>query len=347
MQLIRKHVIGIDVSKDELVVCQGRMFEDFSTELFAHKVFPNSVKGFESLVKWIEKSDPTGRFIMEATGVYFESLAYYLSENGYQVSVVLPNKISNYFRTLEVKTVTDRTASQAIAQFGLERNLDNWQAPTPIYRRIRQLTRERSQVVDARTVAKNQLHAEKAEAFPNKTSLARIGKHITFLDNQEAQIKAELTELVKSDEEIKKTLTLLCSIPGVGLLTAATVLSETNGFNLIRNKRQLTSYAGLDVIEKQSGTSVKGKPRISKKGNKYLRRAMYLPALAAIRHEDRFKAIFTRLVSKHSIKMKAAVAVQRKLLEMIFTIYKTNKPYDSNYFKKIESSNSYSLNRLA
>src|SRR6267154_3012865 len=105
MQKIRKQVTGIDVAKDELVVCLGCIYEDFSTELFAHKVFPNNGKGFESLVKWVEKSGPAGRFVMEATGVYFESLAYYLTDNGYEVSVVLPNKISNYFRTLSVKTI--------------------------------------------------------------------------------------------------------------------------------------------------------------------------------------------------------------------------------------------------
>ena len=99
--------------------------------------------------------------------------------------------------------------------------------------------------------------------------------------------------------------------------------------------------------EKQSGTSVKGKPKISKKGNRYLRKAMHLPALAAIRHDERFKAIFVRLVGKHGIKMKAAVAVQRKLLEMIFTIYKNRTAYDKEYFKKLESSQNYSLNRLA
>ena len=101
----------------------------------------------------------------------------------------------------------------------------------------------------------------------------------------------------------------------------------------------MASYAGLDVKEKQSGTSVKGKPRISKKGNRYLRKAMHLPALAAIRHDERFKAIFARLVGKHGIKMKAAVAVQRKLLEMIYTLYKTNKIYDPHYLNiKVESN---------
>jgi transposase len=333
MQNVKKHVTGIDVSKDELVVCQGRLYEDLSIELFAHKIFPNTTKGFESLVKWVEKSGLANRYVMEATGVYFESLAYYLSDNGHQVSVVLPNKISNYFRTLEIKTITDKTASEAITQFGLERKLDNWQAPKGIYRKLRQLTRERYQVVETRTVAKNQLHAESSEAYPNKTSLARIKKLIAFLDKQEREIKTELSELLKEDPEMKKIIMILCSIPGVGLLTAAAVLAETNGFNLIRNKRQLTSYAGLDVREKQSGISIKGKPRISKKGNKYLRRAMHLPALTAIRHDERFKAIFVRLVSKHGIKMKAVVAVQRKLLELIFTLFKTQTKYDKDFFK--------------
>lgn len=336
MQKIRKQVTGIDVAKDELVVCQGRIYEDFSIELFAHKVFPNSTGGFKSLVQWVEKSGPAGRFVMEATGVYFEALAYYLTDNAYEVSVVLSNKISNYFRTLSVKTITDKTASEAITQFGLERKLDNWEAPKGIYRKLRQLTRERSQVVETRTVAKNQLHAEKSEAYPNPGSLVRIKKHIVFLDKQEAEIKEELKQLLKQDPEMKQLLVILCSISGIGVLTAATVLAETNGFNLIRNKRQLTSYAGLDVREKQSGTSIKGKPRISKKGNKYLRRAMHLPALAAIRHDERFKAIFARLVAKHGIKMKAAVAVQRKLLELMFVLFKNQTVYDKNYFKSAD-----------
>ena len=338
MQKIRKQITGIDVSKDELVVCLGRIYEDFSTELYAHKIFPNTSKGFESLVKWVAKSGPVGRFVMEATGVYFEGLAYYLTENGFEVSVVLPNKISNYFRTLEVKTITDKTASQAITQFGLERTLQNWEAPKGIYRKLRQLTRERGQVVETRTVAKNQLHAEQSEAYPNAGSIARIKKHIVFLNKQESEIKEEMKHLLKSDPQMKQILVILCSLPGIGVLTAATVLAETNGFNLIRNKRQLTSYAGLDVQEKQSGISVKGKPKISKKGNKYLRRAMHLPALAAIGHDERFKALFVRLVSKHGIKMKAVVAVQRKLLEMMFCLFKNQTIYDKNFFQKISKT---------
>lgn len=336
MKKVVKQIIGIDVSQDELVVCLGKMYDDWTPELIAHKTFVNSNKGFCMLKDWVDKltaHEIVVRFVMEATGVYHESLAYYLHEQGYVVSIVLPNKISNYAKSLEVKTVTDKTASEAIAMFGLERKLDNWEPPKGIYKKLQQLTRERSQLVEERTMIKNQLHAEKAEARPNKQSIERANKRIALLNKQEEEIKKELTDLIKTDEEVKQIVLLICSIPGIGLLTTATVLGETNGFNLIRNKRQLTSYAGLDVKEKKSGTSVKGKPCISKRGNKHLRKAMHLPALSAIRHDERFKAIFIRLVSKHGIKMKAAVAVQRKLLEMVYTIYKTKQKFDKNYFK--------------
>lgn len=337
MKKLVKQIVGIDVAQKELVVCLGRMTDEWSPELFAFKSFANNVKGFNALENWVKKlanPDVSVRFVMEATGVYHESLAYYLFGQGYAISVVLPNKISNYFRTLEVKTITDQTASQAITLFGLERKLEDWKRPNVVFKRLRQLVRERDQLVQERTIVKNQLHAEKSEAEPGSSSMMRMKKRITLLDKQETEIKEEIQSIVKKDTSTNDAVKLISTIPGIGLLTAVTVLSETNGFELIRNKRQLTSYAGLDVVQKQSGTSVQGKPRISKKGNKYLRKAMYLPALSVIRCDERFKAIFARVVVKNGIKMKAGVAVQRKLLEMTYTIYKTNQPYDKDYFKK-------------
>jgi transposase len=331
---IIKQVLGIDVAQKELVVCLGRMYDNWSPELYAHKTFANTAKGFEVMLLWVKKQTVETipvRYIMEATGIYHESLAYFLEGKGYEVSIVLPNKISNYFRTLDVKTVTDKTASEAIARFGLERVLENWKRPKEIFRNLKQLTRERSQIVEHRTMAKNQLHAEETEAYPNKRSVVRIKAQIKLFNKQVAEIKMEIASLVKQEKDVDKSIEIICSIPGVGLLTAVTVLAETNGFELIRNKRQLTSYAGLDIKEKQSGTSVKGKSTISKRGNKHIRKAMHLPALTAIRVEERFKAVFIRLVSRHGIKMKAVVAVQRKLLELIYTLYKTNTPYNKQY----------------
>ena len=271
-----KQAVGIDVAQKELVVTLGRVYEDLSIDLYAYKVFKNTEKGFVSLIDWVNKLTKESKdvhYVMEATGVYHQKFAYYLDENKLKVSIVLPNKIRNYFRTLDVKTVTDKTCSEAIARFGLERKLDSWKRPKMVYRNLQQLTRERDQIVSERVIVKNQLHAESAEAEPNFMTLKRINERIKFLNKQEKEIKNDIAESIKKDANLKTEIDRMTTIPGVGELTAVTILAETNGFELIRNKKQLTSYAGLDVKEKQSGTSIKAKPRISKKGNRSIRKA--------------------------------------------------------------------------
>lgn len=339
MRKILRQIVGIDVAQDELVVSLGRKYEDLSDEIYANGKFVNTPKGFIELIKWVKKltiETLNLRYVMEATGVYHESLAYYLSDNHFEVSVVLPNLISNFFRTLDVKTINDKTSAAAIARFGLARTLNQWQRPDPVYKKLKQLSREREQIVMDRTVVKNQLHAENAEAEPNKSSIKRAERRIALLSKQENEIKLELAAIIKNDSKIKQDVTLLSTIPGVGKLTAAIVLAETNGFELIRNKSQLVSYAGLDVIEKQSGTSIRGKTRISKRGNRHLRKSLHMPSLSGIRREPKFKALFVRLVSKHGIKMKAVVAVQKKMLELMYTLYKTQKGYEKDYVGKNE-----------
>jgi transposase len=338
MRKIIKQVLGVDVAQKELVVSLGRIYDDLESELYAGKTFPNNPKGFVALLQWVSKQTDQAvsvRYVMEATGVYHESFAYFLDEQGMEVSIVLPNKVSNYMRTLDIKTVTDQTAAAAIARFGLERKLDVWKKPRQIYRTLKQLTRERDQLVLERTVLKNQLHAEEVEGAPNKGSISRLKERMQLINKQEKLIKEEIKAIVEEDAEVSAKFDLLYSIPGISLLTAAIIMGETNGFELIRNKRQLASYAGFDVKRKESGTSVKMKPRISKKGNRHLRKALHFPAMSAIRHDDRFKAIFARLVAKHGIKMKAAVAVQRKLLEMAYTVYKTERKYDKEYLSQL------------
>jgi transposase len=341
MEQIIKQVAGIDVAKKELVVTMGKMATDLKPKLYARKIFANNPRGFESLIQWVALHTTTAievRFIMEATGVYHEQLAYFLDAKQYQLSIVLPSRISNYVRTLEVKTVTDSTSADAIALFGLERHMQLWKKPQKIYKALRQLTRERGQLVVEATAVQNQLHAEQREAEPNAATLKRLQERIAFIDQQETEILKEIKALIKGNEGLKKVVTRLCTIPGIGLLTASIILAETNGFELIKSGRQLTSYTGLDVVEKESGTSVKARPKISKKGNKYLRKAMHYPALAATKHDERFKAIYARIIARHGIKMKAVVAVQRKLLELTYTLFKRQEDYDKNHFLKSAQS---------
>lgn len=323
MEKVLKEVVGIDVAQKELVASMGRLYGNLDINIVSHKVFKNSSKGISSLIDWVKSCSDLPeevRYVMEATGVYHECLAYALDDNGLCVSIVLPNKISNYFRTLEIKTITDKTASQAIMRFGLERKLDNWRRPKIVYRQLKQLTRERDQIVEQRAMVKNQLHAERAEAIPNKSSLKRIAARIKYLSAQEKEVKSDIAELLESNPGVNDRVKNICTIPGVGQLTAVIVLAETNGFELIRNKKQLTSYAGFDVKEKQSGTSVKGKPRISKRGNRHLRKSMHLPSLSSVKYNKSHREFYSRLVAKNGIKMKALIAIQRKMLELMFVI---------------------------
>ena len=215
MQKIVKQVVGIDVAQDELVTCFSQMTEEWKVIILAHKTFKNTKVGFLELVKWtktVSEKDVALRFVMEATGVYHEKLAYFLFEKNESVSIVLPNKISAYARSLTIKTVTDKTASEAIAQFGLERHLESWAPPKAIYKQLQQLTRERGQIVDERTIVKNQLHAENAEAKPNKQSISRAKKRIEMLTKQEKEIKKELAELIKTDEHLQFAIFIICTI---------------------------------------------------------------------------------------------------------------------------------------
>ncbi len=337
MKQVLKEVLGVDVAQKELVVTLGRMFNDLSIELYAHRVFKNSEAGIISLLKWVKllaDKDIRVHVVMEATGVYHEKFAYYLDDKGYDLSIVLPNKISNYIRTLDVKTITDKTCSEAIARFGLERKLSFWSRPHKVYKELKQLTRERDQIVQERSMVKNQLHAEKTEAEPNKRSIERLKSRIKFLNKQEAEIKKDVGKIVSSDNELKQEVARITTVPGIAILTAVTVLAETNGFELVRNKKQLTSYAGFDVKEKQSGTSVKAKPKISKRGNRYLRKALHLPSLSAVKYNEQHKEMYVRIVSKCGIKMKGLIAVQRKMLELIYVIWKNKTVFEKEYEQK-------------
>lgn len=333
MKELLKQSLGIDCAKDEHVASFSVMTGDFEIVHQSTLTFKNTKSGFEKLDKWIQGQKPIQSFVivMEATGVYHEQLACFLTDRNYYVSVILPNKAKHFAKTLDLKTVNDKIASQSLAIMGLEKKLSKWEKPSELLNKIRQLTRERDQIVNERTQIKCQLHAEKSGAWANASSIKRMNQRIKILDKQETEIKQEIAELVKSDGELARKIKLVCSIKGVGLLTASTVIAETNGFKMVRNKKQLVSYAGLDVMHHTSGTSINRKSKISKHGNKYLRKCLHLPALSAIKCSKTQKELFVRLVSKHGIKMKAAVAVQRKLLVLIYTIWKTETPYDPNY----------------
>ena len=351
MEKVIKQCVGIDCAKEKLDVSFAVMNSSFDSSILSTTVFTNDRAGWKKMIKWaeqLETKDLQTHFVIEATGVYHEQVCLYLFLLHRQISVLLPNKVKKFAGTLKIKTVNDRVSAQTIAQMGIEKKLDSWQPPHEVFNLLRQLTRERHQLIEEKTQILCELHAEQSGAWPNKKSIQRMKQRINLILKQIVETENEMKEQVNEHPWLKEKLAHVCSIPGIGFLTAVTVVAETNGFNLVRNKKQLVSYAGLDVIEKESGSSVRGKPRISRRGNKQIRRAMYFPAFSAIRAKSKMHHLYDRLEAKHGIKMKAAVAVQRKLLELMFLLWKKNEFYIENYdIKKLEQPKKAALIEMA
>ena len=333
--------IGIDCSKDELAVCFGQLSENFKVQHRATRLFANTSGGIGQLLKWSKQLADSKKeltYVVEATGVYHERMAHYLHEHGCKVSVVLPNKAKHFSQTLTIKTVNDKEASKMLATLGLEKNLDAWQPPHPVFSLLKQLTRERCQLLQECNRTGNQLHALEKSALGNDSSMARMKTRLRLLEKQIIEIELEVRRLVNDDNDLAEKIDKVCTIKGVGLITVVTIIAEADGFNLIRNKKQLVSYAGYDVVQKVSGTSVRGKARISGRGNKHIRKCLYMPALVAVKFNPEHRAFYQRLEEKHGIKMKAYTAVQRKLLVLIYTLWKKNEAYNPEHVQEDEKN---------
>ena len=331
---ILKQTVGVDVSMNTLAVRFGTTDTKQHIVLSPSKSFPNALAGFKHLLKWANKSivssDIPLVFVMEATGVYYERLANFLAENNCAVAVVLPNKIKNYTKSLESKSKTDPLDAAAITRFGLERQLKPWTPTTESLKALHNLCREYRALKSTITEIKNQRHALSSSFEPQRQSLKRKNQLLKFLERQVDDIEQELHHLVDADPDLSGRIENIVSAKGLGFITVVCVLAETRCFEYVTKQKQLASYAGFDIIFNDSGMK-KGKTSISKRGNKFLRNAVFMPALSAIRHNSRLKEFYQRLVAKGKNKKLALIAVARKLLLLIYSLWKNNSVYDPNY----------------
>jgi transposase len=324
-----KQNVGIDVSKDNIEVALSNLTVDHCVKVRSSRKFANTEQGFRQLMDWLAgKTEPDMpvHFTMEATGVYHERLAYFLYEQDFLVHVVLPNQAKKFHQSLGLKSKTDKLDARTLAQMGLERMLLLWQPISKNLLCLKQLTRERDALVRTRPSAANQLHAYRHQGKPNQKSIHRTEEHIDFMDAQIKKIEKEIAQFVNNDKELKTKMKFLLSIPGIGILTAATVVAETNGFAAFTSIKQLAGYAGLDVRTAESG-KWKGKSKISKRGNSHIRKALFMPTLSKIRNNRETKRFYEHLKEKKGIGMVAAIAVERKLLGLMYSLWKKEEMY--------------------
>lgn len=335
---ITKQSLGIDVDAKNLKVCLMQL-KNGGLKIKGKRNFTNNKTGFEKLTSWLlnkKEAELSLEVQMEATGVYYENLAYYLCEIEWvSLHVVLPNVASHYFKSLNEKSKTDEIDARSLAQLGVERTLSIWQRADLGIRNLKKLTRERMKLINSRTVIQNQIHAEASSYQPYKEILKRSKLLVRYINKQIDQVEKEIKKFVKSQPELHQKVENISLCKGLGFISIVSIIAETNCFALIRNKNQLVSYAGYDVVKKESGSSIRGKTRISKKGNSFIRRILYMPALAACRSNPHYKNHYERIRNKSAVKMKGNVAVQRKLLLLIYSLYKSGEAYDPLHHQKM------------
>ena len=330
----RKQSIGIDISKDTFTACYCLLNENEDLQFSEVSKFKNEKTGFNQLMRWsrkVKNPDLPISFLMEATGVYYERLAHHLYDIKQQVHVVLPNMSNHYFASLNIKTKTDELDAKVLSRFGVERKHNKWVKPDEVLMQLRNLCRYYVQLQEQKTALNNIKHSKESAHQIQKLILKSNAKLVTSIDKQIVVLKKEIEKLIKQDECLNAKVDKLLTIKGVGILTVATIIAETLGFQFVKNIKQLTSYAGYDVVQRESGSSIKGKTRISKKGNRYIRKALYFPAMVACRYNGGLKQSYLKIIKKKPSKMIGQVAIQRKLLILMYTLWRKNETYDNNY----------------
>jgi len=329
---ILKQSIGIDVSKNDFKVCLGVIDDRLETRNVYEHVYVNDKKGIKQFIKDIttkaEQLIPI-YFVMEATGVYHQQLAYALANKELPVVILLPNKAKSFSKSINIRAKSDIIDAKLLCQMGLERKLTTWQPPETIFAVLKVLTREREALVLQRSKLKNQLHAYQTAFVKADKTISRIKGHITYLTKQINDTQADMRALVKQSQPVADKIKRITKIKGLSFLSVVTILAETDGFNIILNQKQLIGYSGLDVRVDQSGEkSIKG--RITKKGNSHLRKALYMPALSACRNNSTMKLFYTQLNQRQKAKKQGVIAVQRKLLLLTYSLWKTGQDYLEN-----------------
>ncbi|PSR52112.1 IS110 family transposase [Adhaeribacter arboris] len=333
---VLKQALGIDVAKDSLSLCLGTLTQDLEKQFIAGSDVSNDDKGFQRMEKWLVKLSVHPQklvVVMEATGVYHEALAVYLHEKGYTVSVMQSGRVKRYAQSLSQRSKTDALDCRMLAMLGCERKLTPWSPPDKTLRHLKALSRERSFLLKEKNVEKNRLHAIETSAYSNPKEVKRQAKRLKLVEVQLQEIEAEMKDLVDGDAALGKKIQYLESIPGISFLSAATVVGETCGFKEITSAKQLASYAGYDVVLKESGT-FRGSTKISKKGNSHLRSILHMPSMTAVRVNPTLKQFYNRLKPNKAKPIIALVAVQRKLLLLMYSLYKKNEYYNPQFEKK-------------
>lgn len=319
-------VLGIDIAKLKFNVC----IINLSGKL-KHKVFTNTAAGFEQLSQWLTKQGlERVHACLEATGTYGEALALFLYQAGHLVSVVNPAAIKAFAGSRLSRTKTDRVDAELIARFCLAQAPPAWTPLAAEVRELQALVRRLESLTEMRVMEENRLFS----GITVESVRRSVEQLLAHLNEQIKRTQELIRDHINNHPTLRRQSELLDSIPGIAETTAAHLLSEMTDITQYSSARQVAAYAGLVPRERQSGSSVRGRTRLSKIGNARLRRALYFPAITAIRCSEFFQDWAKGLQERGKSKMSVICAVMRKLIHLAYGVLKTGQPFDPGWAQK-------------
>lgn len=317
---------GIDISAGSLAVI--RCVGDGNT---IAKQFPNTAAGHGALVDFLTGGDAEApvRVCLEPSGIYGLDVALHLHGHS-TITVLIPNPRAarNFAHALMSRSKTDPLDAQVLLEFARRMPLAPWQPPSRTLLQLREVSRYGATLTQSLVVEKNRLHKANATRLTPAIIIRTLEQHIAQIEQDIKAMEAYAHVLIAADADCQRAFQLLLTVPGVGRTTAIQVLPELLAWPRDMRPKQWVAMAGLDVRETTSGTSVHRKPGISKAGNRRIRRALYMPALVAIRRNRSFRAFYDRLTGKGKKARQAIVAVMRKLLHAIHGVLHHNTPFN-------------------
>lgn len=323
------NAIGIDVGCKELVVVVN-----VDAKARKAKTFENTAAGHKAIIELLAKLKGGTKVCLEATGVYHFDLAVALDRaDDIEVMVINPKIAHNFAKVLMKRSKTDTVDAETLAIYCEKMPFEAWQRPADENISLRAIGRRIAALNKLKTQTKNQLHALKATEDTPIFVLRQIEELIAVFEIQIQAHRNSALALIQQHEKLKLAFALIIGIKGIAEASAVQIMAEVMVLSGDMTAKQWVAHAGLDPRHFESGSSVAKKPRISKAGNKYIRQALYMPALVAANHEANVKGYYRHLIENNGLKkMQAICAVMRKLLHAIHGMLKTNKEFDGSRF---------------
>jgi transposase len=323
------NIAGIDVSHKELVIVIS-----VKGKARPAKTFENIPSGHKAIIQFLSKLNGESRVCIEATGIYHFDLAVALSRaEGIEVMVINPKASHNFAKVLMKRSKTDAVDAEILMVYCERMPFEVWQRPGDANIALKAISRRIATLTKLKTQTKNQLHALTATVETPRLVINHTVELIDLLDKQIQIHRASAFELIQQDTELAEAFGLITGIKGIAQASAVQMLGELMILPKDMSAKQWVAYAGLDPRHFESGSSVAKKSRISKAGNKFVRQALYMPALVATCHEPHIKGYYAHMIKDNGLmKIQALCAVMRKLLHAIHGMLKAKKEFDGTRF---------------